>query len=41
MDKAANDDGAYAEYIAHEEFRAGLPAGRFRVVVDLFCCSWW
>jgi hypothetical protein len=34
MDKAANDDGAYAEYIAHEEFRAGLPAGRFRVVVD-------
>jgi hypothetical protein len=34
MDKAANDDGAFAEYIAHEEFRAGLPAGRFRVVID-------
>jgi len=24
----------FAEYVAHEEFRAGLPAGRFRVVVD-------
>jgi hypothetical protein len=24
----------YAEYVAFEEFRAGLPAGRFRVVVD-------
>lgn len=24
----------YAEYISHEEFRAGLPAGRFRVIVD-------
>src|SRR5690606_39345197 len=22
------------EYVSHEEFRAGLPAGRFRVVVD-------
>ena len=26
--------GNYAEYVSHEEFRAGLPAGRFRVVVD-------
>jgi len=25
---------AFAEYVAHEEFRAGLPRGRFRVVVD-------
>jgi hypothetical protein len=24
----------YAQYVAFEEFRAGLPAGRFRVVVD-------
>ena len=24
----------YAEYVAHEDFRSGLPAGRFRVVVD-------
>lgn len=24
----------FAPYVAHEEFRAGLPAGRFRVVVD-------
>jgi hypothetical protein len=24
----------FAEYVAHEEFRAGLPAGRFRVVVN-------
>lgn len=24
----------FADYVAHEEFRAGLPAGRFRVVVD-------
>ena len=23
-----------APYVSHEEFRAGLPAGRFRVVVD-------
>lgn len=28
------DPGEFAEYIAHEEFRAGLPAGRFRVIVD-------
>lgn len=28
------DSGDFAEYVAHEEFRAGLPAGRFRVVVD-------
>ena len=24
----------FAEYVAFEEFRAGLPAGRFRVIVD-------
>jgi hypothetical protein len=24
----------FAEYVSHEEFRAGLPAGRMRVVVD-------
>ncbi|HYE38364.1 MAG TPA: hypothetical protein VEB23_00435 [Ramlibacter sp.] len=24
----------FAEYVSHEEFRAGLPAGRLRVVVD-------
>jgi hypothetical protein len=24
----------FAEYIPHAEFRAGLPAGRFRLVVD-------
>ncbi len=24
----------FAEYVSHEEFRAGLPAGRFRVIVD-------
>jgi hypothetical protein len=28
------DPTAFAEYVAFEEFRAGLPAGRFRVVVD-------
>ena len=28
----AQDD--YADYVAHEEFRAGLTAGRVRVVVD-------
>ena len=28
------DAGDFAEYVAHEEFRAGLPVGRFRVVVD-------
>ncbi|WP_222623139.1 hypothetical protein [Ramlibacter cellulosilyticus] len=27
-------EAGYAEYVAHEEFRSGLPAGRFRVVVD-------
>ena len=27
-------DEAFAEYVAYEEFRAGLPAGRFRLVVD-------
>jgi hypothetical protein len=26
--------GDFAEYVAFEEFRAGLPAGRFRVVID-------
>jgi hypothetical protein len=30
----APSEAEFAEYIAHEEFRAGLPAGRFRVVVD-------
>jgi hypothetical protein len=28
------EQGGFAEYVSHEEFRAGLPAGRFRVVVD-------
>ena len=32
-DQAASGEG-FAEYVAHEEFRAGLPAGRFRVVVN-------
>ena len=27
-------DGQFADYVSHEEFRAGLPAGRFRLVVD-------
>ena len=27
-------DTEYADYVAFEEFRAGLAAGRFRVVVD-------
>jgi hypothetical protein len=27
-------DGEFAEFIPHEEFRSGLPAGRFHVVVD-------
>jgi hypothetical protein len=30
----SGNEGEFAEYIAHEEFRAGLPAGRLRVVVD-------
>jgi hypothetical protein len=30
----AEPDADFAEYISHEEFRAGLPAGRFRVVVN-------
>jgi hypothetical protein len=30
----AADTGEFAEYVAHEEFRAGLPAGRFRVIVN-------
>jgi hypothetical protein len=31
MDSARED---FADHVAYEEFRAGLPAGRFRVVVD-------
>lgn len=31
---ATGNDGEFAEYVAHEEFRAGLPAGRMRVVID-------
>jgi hypothetical protein len=31
---AAAADGDYAESIPYEEFRAGLPAGRFRLVVN-------
>jgi hypothetical protein len=27
-------EGEFAEFVPHEEFRAGLPAGRFRVVVN-------
>lgn len=27
-------EGEFADYVAHEDFRAGLPAGRFRVVVN-------
>lgn len=35
LDRAtASADETLAPYVAHEEFRAGLPAGRFRVVVD-------
>ena len=30
----AAPEAEFAEYIPHEEFRAGLPAGRFRVVVN-------
>jgi hypothetical protein len=30
---AASDEDT-TEYIAHDDFRVGLPAGRFRVVVD-------
>jgi hypothetical protein len=26
--------GEFAEYVPYEDFRSGLPAGRFRVVVD-------
>lgn len=29
-----HEDGEYAEYVSHEEFRAGLPAGRLRLVVN-------
>jgi hypothetical protein len=34
VSQTASASGDFAEYIAHEEFRAGLPAGRFRVIVD-------
>lgn len=34
MTVAAADQDEFVEYIAHEDFRAGLPAGRFRVVVN-------
>ena len=27
-------DGDCAEYVPYEDFRSGLPAGRFRVIVD-------
>lgn len=27
-------EGEFAPYVAYEDFRSGLPAGRFRVVVD-------
>jgi hypothetical protein len=30
----AASEGEFAEFIPHEEFRAGLPAGRFRVIVN-------
>jgi hypothetical protein len=30
----ASAEGEFAEHIAHEEFRRGLPAGRLRVIVD-------
>ncbi len=30
----AASDEEYAEYIDHGDFSAGLPAGRFRVIVD-------
>lgn len=33
MSVSASDEET-TEYIAHEDFRAGLPAGRFRVVID-------
>lgn len=26
--------GEFAEYVAYEDFRSGLPAGRFRVIVN-------
>ena len=31
---AAETESRYAEYVGFEEFRAGLPSGRFRIVVD-------
>lgn len=34
MRVARETDKDYAEYVAYEDFRSGLPAGRFRVVVD-------
>ena len=32
MADAAGEE--FAEYVAYEDFRSGLPAGRFRVIVD-------
>ncbi|HEY8356775.1 MAG TPA: hypothetical protein VIL30_04870 [Ramlibacter sp.] len=29
-----NTETGYAPYVSHEDFRAGLPVGRFRVIVD-------
>ena len=31
---AQEADGDFAEYVPYEDFRSGLPAGRFRVIVD-------
>ncbi|MBX9961259.1 MAG: hypothetical protein K2Y15_14080 [Burkholderiaceae bacterium] len=31
---SAGADGGEGIYVPHEEFRAGLPAGRFRVIVN-------
>jgi hypothetical protein len=31
---AGQQEDGQAEFIAHEEFRTGLPAGRFRVIVN-------
>jgi hypothetical protein len=30
----AQDVGEFAEYVSFEDFRAGMPAGRFRLVVN-------
>jgi hypothetical protein len=34
MSDTPSDDGAEALYVPFDEFRAGLPAGRFRVIVN-------